>query len=77
MQASTKKLKYHTFVVCCRSVVSGALFDHSVVMNLNTMNIHFQRILIIANTDSEGLAAPHHELFPTDSKLIKAKEHEY
>lgn len=25
------------------------------------------------NSDSEGLAAPHHELFPTDSKLIKVK----
>lgn len=27
-------------------------------------------------TDSEGLAAPHYELLPTDSKLIKAKKHE-
>lgn len=55
-------------------LVSGALFEHCVVMNLNTMNIHFWRILITANTDSEGLAAPRHELFPTDSKLIKVKK---
>lgn len=43
-------------------------------MNLNTMNIHFWRKVITANTDSAGLAANHHELVPTDSKLIKAEK---
>lgn len=46
---------------------------HSAVMNSNTMNIHLERKIITTNSDSEGLAAPHHELFPTDSKLIKVK----
>lgn len=37
------------------------------------MNIHLKRKIISTNSDSEGLAAPHHELFPIDSELIKVK----
>lgn len=41
------------------------------------MNIHLLKAVITTNTNSEGLAASHHDLFSTDSKLIKEQKHEY
>lgn len=78
MHARTKTKKNENIINWWSSSVlaSGALFELSGVMNLNTINIHLWRILITANTDSEGLAAPHYESFPTDSQPIKVKQHE-
>lgn len=75
MQARTKKNENIINLQSSSVLVSGASFEHSVVVNFK-----YYEYSLLENTnhytDSEGLAAPHYELLPTDSKLIKVKTHE-